>query len=232
MFDRTFAQEFLETIDDPAKHGVHLLFNSYWRYMPGQVREAYVSGMRADPQICAWLDERHYCEPYSFDELGKLAPGTLGREYYQHIVDNNLNREIATGYRAFHDTLERSGKLEGMPDDVKYAVLRGFQIHDLLHIVTGFDTTGLGEIALQAFGMAQMRSLYFATWISVVTTRAAFLQPDSQVPLMSAITEGWSLGRRVPQLNVVKWESMLDRPVSGIRREFGVPDHPMMKRAA
>lgn len=232
MLDRTFAAEFLQTIDDPGKHGVHLIFNAYWRHMPDDVRAAYVKGMRDDPEVAAWLDARHFCEPYAFDDLAKLAPGTLGKAYYQHIVDNNLNREIATGYRAFHEMLEKSGQLDGMPDDVKYSVLRGFQTHDLLHIVTGFDTTGLGEIALQAFGMAQLRSLYFATWISVVTTRAAFLQPDSSVPLMDAIMEGWNLGRSVRQLHTVRWETMLGRPLSDIRAEYGVPEHRMMKQAA
>ena len=232
MFDRTFAQEFLQTIDDPGKHGVHLLFNSYWRFMPDDVRQAYVRGLRNDPEVRAWLDARWFPEPYSFESLESLAPGTLGREYHRHIVDNNLNREIAAGYRAFHESLEASGALDGMPDDVKYAVLRGFQTHDLLHIVTGLDTTGLGEIALQSFCMAQMRSLYFAIWISVVTTRAAFLQPDSSVPLMDAVMDGWSLGRNVGQLQTVAWEHHLDRPVLEIRREFRIPEHRMMKTAA
>lgn len=232
MFDRTFAQEFLLTIDDPGKHGVHLLFNSYWRYIPDDVRDAYVQGMRNNAELRAWLDARHYPEPYEFDALERLPVGTLGREYHRHIVENNLDRQIATGYRKFHQHLEASGALDGMPDDIKYSVLRGFQTHDLLHIVTGYDTTGLGEIALQAFGMAQTGSLYNSIWISVVTTRAAFLQPASAAPLMNAITEGWNLGRSVPQLQTVHWESMLDRPVTEIRQEFRIPQHPMMKAAA
>jgi ubiquinone biosynthesis protein Coq4 len=231
MLDRTFAQEFLLTVDDPGQHGVHLLFNSYWRYMPVEVREKYVALAMADPTLRAWVEERWYPEPYSFDALGELPPGTFGRDYYQHIVDNNLNREIASGYRHFHEMLEKSGMLANMPDEVKYMVLRGFQTHDLLHIATGFDTTGLGEIALQAFGLAQLPSLYFATWISVVTTRMAFLDPSATGPLMDAITEGWTLGRTTPNLMVVKWETMLARPLSDVRREFRIPTHAMMKAA-
>ena len=232
MLDRTFADEFLMTIDDPDKHGVHLLFNSYWKFMPEDVRASFNRGLHEDPKLHEWVEARFWPEPYSFDDLGALPRGTLGREYHQHIIENNLNREIATGYRVFHKALESSGALAGMPDDVKYAVLRGFQIHDLLHIVTGFDTTGLGEIALQAFCLAQVRFLYFATWISVVTTRAAFLQPDAITPLMDAITDGWSLGRNVRQLQTVHWEEMLARPLVEIRSEFRIPEHRMMKRAA
>ncbi len=232
MLDRTFAQEFLQTIDDPAQHGVHLLFNAYWKHMPEEVRDSYHRALHDDPPLNAWVEARHWPEPYAFEALGQLARGTLGREYYQHIIENDLNREIATGYRSFHEMLEASGALDGMPDDVKYAVLRGFQIHDLLHIVTGFDTTPLGEIALQAFCLAQVRFLYFATWMSVTTTRAAFLHPDGITPLMDAISEGWRLGRALPQLQTVRWEDVLDRPLVELRAQFDIPQHVMMKQAA
>ncbi len=231
MLDRDFAQEFLQTIDDPQKHGVHLLFNSYWRYMPDAARETYAANMRETPQLAAFCEAKWWPEPYAFEDLALLAPGTLGRGYHRHIVDNGLTQTIASGYRDFHKMLEASGVLANMPDDVSYGVLRGFQTHDYLHMVTGFDTTGLGEIALQAFCLAQMSSLYFATWMSVVTARMAFLEPRSIAPLMDAITEGWTLGRAVPNLMVERWETMLDRPIDDIRREYRIPHHRMLKAA-
>lgn len=228
MLDRTFAAEFLETLDDPAKHGVHLLFNSYWRHMPDDVRAKYVAALHADPELKRFVEARWFPEPYAFDGLADLPRGSLGYAYYRHIIDNGLNPEIATGYRGFHQMLEASGALERMPDEVKYMVLRGFQTHDLLHMITGMSTTGLGEIALQAFCLAQLPSLYFATWMSVSTTRAAFLDPDAIAPLMDAITEGWRLGRQLPNLQVVRWEEHLHRDLAELRREYGVPEHYLM----
>lgn len=232
MLDRSFAAEFLQTIDDPAKHGVHLLFNSYWRTMPDDVRAKYVEALYAEPELKAFTEARWFPEPYSFDDMADLPRDSLGYAYYRHIIDNNLNREIATGYRGFHQMLEASGQLERMPDEVKYMVLRGFQTHDLLHMVTGFSTTGLGEIALQAFCLAQLPSLYFATWMSVSTTRAALLDPSALRPVMDAISEGWRLGRTLPNLQVVRWEEHLARSLADIRREYRVPDHKMMLKLA
>jgi ubiquinone biosynthesis protein Coq4 len=233
MFDRTFAQEFLKTVDDSAAHGVHILFNQYWAHMPDSVRARLVDRLYEDPQLKAWVEARWYPEPYDFDTLGALPYGTLGRAYYQHIIDNKLNKEIATGYRSFHEQLERSGVLDNMPDQIKYTVLRGFQTHDLLHMVTGFDTTGAGEIALQAFGVAQTGSLYNAMWLAVTNTQAAFLNPDMNPGLMDAIAEGWRLGRQVrTNLVTVRWEERLGQSVADIRREFGVPDHGMMLKLA
>ena len=231
MLDRTFAQEFLQTIDDPAKHGVHLLFNAYWRFIPEDAKAKYVDAFHADPVLHAWYEERWFPEPYSFDALGALAPNTLGYAYFRHIIDNDLNKEIATGYRGFHEHLERSGMLDNMPDEVKFSTLRGFQTHDLQHMVTGFLTTGTGEIALQAFGVGQQPNLYNAIWMIVVTTRMAFLAPESQQPIMDAITEGYMLGRRTPNLSVVKWETMLDRDLETIRREYGIPSQRMLMAA-
>jgi ubiquinone biosynthesis protein Coq4 len=231
--DRTFAAEFLKSVDNSAKHGIHILFNQYWEHMPSEVRDRIVAHFYGDPQLKAWVTERWFPEPYSFDDLGRLPSGSLGRAYHQHIVANNLNREIADGYATYHRSLEKSGVLDNMPEEMKYATLRGFQVHDFLHMLTGFDTTGGGEIALQSFGVAQTNSLYNSMWLSVTTTQAAFLHPQMNPGLMDAITEGWRLGRSVKtNLVTVKWEQRLHEQVSDLRREYGVPDHSMMLKLA
>jgi ubiquinone biosynthesis protein COQ4 len=219
---RDFVPEMLKTLDDPQAHGVHILFNQYWAHAPDSVRAAYVDGGRDDPAIAAWLDQRWFCEPFDFGALADLPAGSFGRAYYDHIVANNLDRKLASGYRKFHEMLEASGVLKDMPGDVKYKTLRGFQIHDLLHIVTGYDTTPLGEIALQAFGLAQMPNLYNGMWVATVTTRMTYLDPMSQAPLMDAISAGWQFGRACPNLNLVRWEEMLSRDLKELRAAYGI----------
>ena len=122
----------------------------------------------------------------------------------------------------FHKALDSSGALAGMPDDVKYAVLRGFQIHDLLHIVTGFDTTGLGEIALQAFCLAQLQFPYFGMWMATSTANMTFLNPDGIVPVMNAISSGWQFGRALPNLQFERWEAMFAEPLATVRPRYGI----------
>jgi ubiquinone biosynthesis protein COQ4 len=220
--DRAFGEEFLQTVDDPGKHGVHILFNSLWKYIPDSVRDKYIAGLMKDPVQAAFIGEQHYCEPYSFESLASLPPGSLGRAMHQYILDNNLKPEIANAYKAYHDSLEKAGALARMPEEIKYSVLRTYQTHDFMHLITGFPTTGLGEIAVQAFCLAQHRSPYFAIWISVVTARMTYLNPDKIDATMDAITDGWALGRKVSNLMVVKWEQMLDRSVANLREEHGI----------
>ena len=112
--------------------------------------------------------------------------------------------------------------LDGMPAQLRYAMLRGFQLHDLIHVVTGYGPSPLDEISLQAFCLAQLQFPYFAMWISVVTTRMTFIDPTSIVPLMDAITQGWHFGRHVDNLQLQRWEDHLDRPLTLLRRTHGV----------
>ncbi len=222
MISDEFAELLVATFNDPDAHPVHVLFNQWWAHAPAEVKDGYVQQFMDDPELAAFVDEGHYAAPLDLEELRALPDGSLGRTFHDWIVDNDLAAQIAMDYRRFHDYLEAQGQLEGMPEAMKYAVLRGFQTHDFQHLITGYDASGRGEIALQAFCLAQLRFPYFGMWISVVTTRMTFVDPRMITPLMDAITEGWQRGRRTPNLQCVKWETMLDQPLSDLRNRYGL----------
>ncbi len=166
------------------------------------------------------------------DELKAYQPGTVGRAYYHFIADNGLEANLATNYKALHDMMKGMGNLDRMPDNLNYAIIRGFQIHDLLHVLTGYEATPDGEIALQAFCLAQLRFPYFGMWMSVVTTRMTFLDPDMILPSMDAISEGWQYGRRTENLQFDQWETMFERPLAQVRREYNIQPPERAKLAA
>jgi ubiquinone biosynthesis protein Coq4 len=136
------------------------------------------------------------------------------------MTDNDLMERLAEGYRDLHGAFEADGKLERLPAVLRYKVLRGYQTHDLHHVLTGYPATPYGELALQAFGLAQTRFPYAAMWIAVVTAHMTFLEPSMIDPAMDAITIGWQHGRQARSIQNVKFEQMLDRPLSDVRREF------------
>lgn len=125
-------------------------------------------------------------------------------------------------YRMFHQALEASGVLKNMPPELEYAVLRGFQTHDFLHVAAGYPATPRAEIALQAFSLAMLRFRYFAMWMSTVTARMTIVDPDTIEPLMDDISAGWQYGRRAKNISFLKWEEMLEQPLEEIRRDFGL----------
>ena len=230
--DREFGEKLLTCFDDPQKYGVHMLFNDWWRYAPQEAIEKYAADFARVPQQKEFGQARWFAPNHSLDELKEHQPGTVGRGYYHFIADNDLEANLATNYQALHDFMKTQGNLDRMPDDLNYAIIRGFQIHDLLHVLTGYEATPEGEIALQAFCLAQIRFPYFAMWMSVSTSRMTFLDPDQIVPLMDAIGEGWQYGRSTKNLQFERWETMLDRPLAEVRREYDIHPPERAKLAA
>jgi ubiquinone biosynthesis protein COQ4 len=227
-----FAAKWLRTIQDLDDYPVHLLFNMFWSGAPEDVKARYVADYHTVPENKLFWASRHYADPIELVTLAAMPEGSLGRGYWRFLTDNKLEKNLATNYRIFHDALEQSGVLKGMPEEIKYATLRGFQLHDLMHVISGYDATPLGEIALQAFCLAQQRSLYFSTWIATVTARMAFIDPDSQIPLMDAISDGWASGRRAKNIMMREWERDFGRSLADIRREFAITPPSWSKMAA
>lgn len=232
MISDEFGRLFLATVNDVGKAPVHILFNQWWQHAPDDVKRAYVDGFAHDPHYAEYVTGAQYADPLDIDELAALPGGTLGKTYHDWIVDNGLTAQIAMDYRGFHELLESTGQLDGMPEPMKFAVLRGFQTHDFQHVVTGYDSSGLGEIALQAFCLGQIRFPYFGMWISVVTTQMTFIRPESITPLMDAITDGWQLGRSVANIQAERWEDMLDQPLSQVRERYHVTRSPLVQKLA
>jgi ubiquinone biosynthesis protein COQ4 len=223
-----FAPFLLRTFDDPNEYGVHLLFNQFWQHAPREVIDKYAAQFAADDRLRRFVEERHYAEPLTLERLATCPTDSLGAAVHRFIVENGLEKNLGTNYHEFHRMLEASGMLDNMPEGLRYAVLRGFQLHDLLHVITGYAPTPGGEIALQAFCLAQLQFPYFAMWISVVTTRMAFIDPDPIVPLMDQITQGWQFGRTVDSIQIDRWEERLDEPLSELRVSCGI--HPAGRR--
>ena len=125
-------------------------------------------------------------------------------------------------YRKRHESFEADGRLDNMPDELKYAILRGFQVHDFMHVMTGYRPRKTGEQAVLAFCLAQWNFPYFAIWMSVTTTRMAYIDPDMIAPLMDAITDGWRAGRQAKNIQWLKFEEMLDQPLAALQRKYGI----------
>ncbi len=157
-----FAASLLRTFNDPADLPVHLLFNQFWKHAPAEVVAKYEAQFTTDQDLAAFVAAGHYAEQLTLERLAACPVGSFGEAVRAFIVDNGLEANLATNYRQFHHALQSAGMLDGMPEPLTYAVLRGFQLHDLIHVITGFEPSPRDEIALQAFCLAQLQFPYFA----------------------------------------------------------------------
>ena len=218
-----FVKSMVRTFNDSNEHGVHMLFNEWWPYAPDHTIERYVERFEATPGADGFLAERYFAEPIALESLEAMPEGSIGRGYWRFLTDNGLEKNLATNYQMLHDFMAKSGQLDRMPEQLRYAIIRGFQIHDLLHVLTGYSSSPLDELALQAFCLAQLQFPYFGMWMATTTSSMTFLQPDAIVPVMDAISSGWQKGRSVENLQFERWEEMFEAPLAEVRPRYGIP---------
>ena len=167
----------------------------------------------AHPMAEQMLADRYLGPTPDIAALEALPEGSLGRTFARHLVDNELD-PAQLRESAFIEAHQRRG------EDVGYLAERGFQLHDLYHVLTGYDTTPLGEVRVVSFTVAQTPAPYPALIIATRPLQAALYKPQLLPILMDAITEGWSLGRRAKPMMPVRWEEHLERPLAEIRAEY------------
>jgi ubiquinone biosynthesis protein COQ4 len=144
--------------------------------------------------------------------LAALPAGTLGRAYYDFMATENLSAE----------GLVQASKVERPPmaDDVTLFRERNREMHDLLHVVTGYGRDPLGEACLVAFSYAQTRLKGFAVIALHAARRIGRALPGQ--PVWRAVFEGYRHGRSAGWLPGADWEELLPQPVEAIRAQFAV----------
>ena len=145
--------------------------------------------------------------------LAALPAGTLGRAYYDFMASENLSAE---------GLVEASRiTMRALPaDEVTLFRERSREMHDLLHVVTGYGRDPLGEACLVAFSFAQTGLKGFAVIAIYAARKIARSHPDQSV--RSAVFEGYRHGRSAGWLPGADWEALLAEPVEAIRAQFRV----------
>jgi ubiquinone biosynthesis protein COQ4 len=144
--------------------------------------------------------------------LAALPAGTLGRAYYDFMAAESLSAE---GLVAL-SRIERPPA----PDEVTLFRERNREMHDLLHVVTGYGRDPLGEACLVAFSYAQTKLKGFALIALFAARRIARARPGQ--PVRHAVFEGYRHGRSAGWLSGADWEALLPQPVDAVRARFAV----------
>jgi len=147
------------------------------------------------------------------EDLARRPAGSLGAAFHALIVDNKFDLEV----------LDRDALgLIGLPKPLDYLNTRILQAHDLWHIVAGYDTTALHEIALSGFQMAQFGHNYSAMFLTVTSAALALAPPEGFGVVMDVILTAYAHGRETPPLIAIPWEDVLDLSADAIRARYGV----------
>ena len=147
--------------------------------------------------------------------LANFAPGTVGAAYRDFIARNNVSAAglAEAGERA--DVVER-------PFEHPHAwyARRTRDVHDVWHVLTGYETDGLGEGCLVAFSYAQTGSLGYVFIAYDVARSAKRNHPD--LPVFQAIWRAYLAGRRAAWLPGEDYERLFAEPLESARKRLNI----------
>jgi ubiquinone biosynthesis protein COQ4 len=106
--------------------------------------------------------------------------------------------------------------------DAQYVELRLSQTHDIWHTVTGFDTSVIGEIGLQAFHLPQFPYPLATMLVANSLMSSTLFGPEVLPPLMESIAKGWQMGKLAKPLFAQKWEEGWEKPLTQWQRELNI----------
>lgn len=172
-----------------------------------EAQAAAVAYLKSIPEVAQIIAERYIASVPDLKYLLSLPEDSLGYVYSSHMTEANFDPEF---YRKVV-----------IQDDFTYIVLRVRQTHDIWHTVTGFGVDVAGEVALQAFQLAQNRSP-----LSVMLMAGAILHTirtsDNLNAVMQVIDRGYRMGFQAKPFLAQKWEEAWEKPLSEWRTQLGV----------
>jgi len=150
------------------------------------------------------------------EALSQCPAGSLGHALHRMIVENGYDPEV----------LDREAiALSELPHALHYLNARILQMHDVWHLVAGYETTSTNEIAISAFQLAQFGHNYSSMFLAAVMAISTFKEPRGFTVLMQIITEAWQHGRSTPWMMNIEWENEWNNSLETIRSTHRIPTY-------
>jgi ubiquinone biosynthesis protein COQ4 len=174
--------------------------------------------VRRDPQGARILDEAKPLVDLLNDRayLASLEPGTLGRAYLDFVEAEQISADgLAAASAPMANEVE---DLEWDPMALRFGE-RLRDMHDLWHVVTGYNRDILGELALLAFTFEQTREP--GLWLIVWAARRR-IRKGGAYGIDHFVADASRRGRGAAFLPAADWEALLEQPLEDVRRELRV----------
>lgn len=181
------------------------------------VLKSELIGYRAAPELEVELRTiPDPCPRVDLDVLGQLPRGTLGREYVEFLAFNGLS------------AFRLSDSIDPAVVDRQIFTARYSLLHDVFHVLTGFDTSWAGELGVWSFVAAQRYAPGHRVAVALASILYPFLAPLQLGRLWRNRRLGRKMGETARSLIEVPLESMWDRSVQSLRRQLDiVPAHEL-----
>jgi ubiquinone biosynthesis protein Coq4 len=144
----------------------------------------------------------------SLPELLSYPPGSLGLALGRHLEKYNLKTD-------FYPLVKGNAVQE-------YVIRRTRQTHDLWHVLAKFGADIPGEVGVQAFMLAQLRSPFSALLVVVGILHSIIYKPKVFHAVIESMFEGYRMGRECQPLIGLKLEEWLEENLEHLRLRLGI----------
>ncbi|HRI10716.1 MAG TPA: Coq4 family protein, partial [Nannocystaceae bacterium] len=169
-----------------------------------------IDDLMSQPGVGQLYENRYLPPPESLDVLLDLPRDTLGYSFGIYLKRHRLKIAPAPADFDFSDRLA-------------YIRERVRMTHALLHVVTGYDASTLGELAVQAYIVGQTNNLVSGTIIATGLITMIRDEPARLGDALQVMAEANERGRQARSFLGVPWEEFWTAPLDEIRDMAGIP---------
>lgn len=170
--------------------------------------QAETDRVKQSEDACEVINKKLPLEIKDLKELNRLPLGTLGREYSDFMIKENLNP-------AYYKVLNTK-------DDTTFIMMRLRETHDMWHTLTGFGTSLPDELGLLSFMMAQVHSPFSPIVIAAALIKAALKNPKEAVEIMDRVSKGWHMGVKAKLIFAVNWPMYWETSLTQVRAYYKI----------
>jgi ubiquinone biosynthesis protein Coq4 len=183
------------------------------------ILKADAFGSKVAPEVESQLQQVvGYHPPIDLEKLSQYPKGSFGWEYAHHMKESHL--------KPFNISPEHEDIAKRNVFALRYVV-----IHDILHVLLGFDTSYAGEIGVLAFAAEQHYSPLLNVSLAIAKVLYPVLAPWQLKEIFANVRKGQELGKKAQFLLGARFEEYWERPLSEVKAEFGLTTEPVMLTA-
>lgn len=156
------------------------------------------------------LYESPRAEKHDLNKLRQFPDSTLGY-YYAKFMDD-------TGFSVdWYPRIEEKSPLD-------FAYNRQYDIHDILHVMTGFGGGYAEELALQGFYITQTvpNPTAMSTFAAAALNRLQTNEPDGNLLMFEYIFAGYQMGKCAQKVMFRNWEDDFKTDINQLRKELKI----------
>jgi ubiquinone biosynthesis protein COQ4 len=157
------------------------------------------------------------------ERLLSMPEGSLGRTIIEWFIRENISTEgLAQASEAAAQAL---GNRREVAEDERVYGTRLRNLHDVFHVLAGYDRDLRGEVGVLAFTIAQAYNRGIAYLVFQAVRHAGW---NSELGKLAR--QGYRRGKNAAPLVEQDWGALFERPIDEVREELGVGPPPVYEQ--